>query len=231
MRKIFTFLLFGLSLLAWPALSLAQEIDESFVFVDEEGEFIANGATVIRNVVEQYDDETEVINANIYVMNLVGSQDYVKMIYDIQRIDNGFYQICYPASCTPPQTEAGHYETELGQPMSDFQDIASEWFPVADGECVVKMTLELFSRQGFFPPSYVHKAYGPTITVRFVKGNVPEPGKVGDVNGDGEVNIADVNAVIDMIVTQSTEKNGDVNNDGEVNIADVNSLIDLILNS
>ena len=231
MRKIFTLLLFGLSVLAWPALSQAQEIDESFVFVDEEGEFIPNGSTVIRNVVEPYDDETEVINANIYVLNLLGSVDYVKMIYEIQRIDNGFFQICYPASCTPPTYEVGRYETELGQPMSDFQNIMSEWFPGADGECDVQLTLELFSRQGFFPPTYVHKAYGPTITVRFVKGNVPEPGKVGDVNGDGEVNIADVNAVIDMIVTQSTDKSGDVNGDGEVNIADVNSLIDLILNS
>lgn len=59
----------------------------------------------------------------------------------------------------------------------------------------------------------------------------PEPGVVGDVNGDGEVNIADVNAVIDMILSGKTEDSGDVNGDGEVNIADVNTVIDLILQS
>ena len=51
----------------------------------------------------------------------------------------------------------------------------------------------------------------------------------GDVNGDGEVNIADVNAVIDMILSSNTLPTGDVNGDGEVNIADVNALIDLVL--
>jgi hypothetical protein len=50
------------------------------------------------------------------------------------------------------------------------------------------------------------------------------------VNGDGEVNIADVNAIIDMILTGNTQPNGDVNGDGEVNIADVNAVIDIILN-
>ena len=57
----------------------------------------------------------------------------------------------------------------------------------------------------------------------------PEPGIPGDVNGDNEVNIADVNAVIDMILTGNSDSAGDVNSDGEVNIADVNAVIDLIL--
>ena len=49
------------------------------------------------------------------------------------------------------------------------------------------------------------------------------------MNGDNEVNIADVNAVIDMILTGNSDSAGDVNSDGEVNIADVNAVIDLIL--
>lgn len=52
----------------------------------------------------------------------------------------------------------------------------------------------------------------------------------GDVNGDGEVNIADVNAVIRMILSGSGDQAGDVNGDGEVNIGDVNTIIRLILN-
>ena len=50
------------------------------------------------------------------------------------------------------------------------------------------------------------------------------------MNGDGEVNIADVNALIDMILSGNHSAAGDVNGDGEVNIADVNALIDMILN-
>ena len=57
----------------------------------------------------------------------------------------------------------------------------------------------------------------------------------GDVNGDSEVNVADVNALIDIILggttDEQTEARADVNNDDEVNIADVNALIDIILAS
>ena len=51
----------------------------------------------------------------------------------------------------------------------------------------------------------------------------------GDVNGDGEVNIADVNALIDALLIDATLERGDVNHDGEVNIADVNAVINIIL--
>ena len=65
----------------------------------------------------------------------------------------------------------------------------------------------------------------------FYKDTWPEP-LMGDVDGDGEVNIADVNLLIDLILsgTGNTAKlKADVNDDGEVNIADVNMVIDLIL--
>ena len=52
----------------------------------------------------------------------------------------------------------------------------------------------------------------------------------GDVNGDGEVNIADVNAVIDAILQGKNNPSCDVNGDNEINIADINAIIDIILN-
>lgn len=50
-----------------------------------------------------------------------------------------------------------------------------------------------------------------------------------DVNLDGEINIADVNSVISLILENGVVTTGDVNDDGEVNIADINVLIDAIL--
>jgi hypothetical protein len=54
----------------------------------------------------------------------------------------------------------------------------------------------------------------------------------GDVNGDHEVNIADVNCIIDIILGNKTaeefEGRAFVNDDDEVNIADVNAIIDII---
>ena len=51
---------------------------------------------------------------------------------------------------------------------------------------------------------------------------------VGDVNHDGEVNIADINAVIHIILSGGEVSVADVNGDGEANIADVNAVIDEI---
>jgi len=52
----------------------------------------------------------------------------------------------------------------------------------------------------------------------------------GDVNGDNEVNIADVNTVIGVILDGvAVTPAADVNGDGEINIADVNADIDIIL--
>ena len=52
----------------------------------------------------------------------------------------------------------------------------------------------------------------------------------GDVNCDVEVNIADVNTAIDIILGGTADTTfADVNGDGEINIADINTLIDIIL--
>ena len=57
--------------------------------------------------------------------------------------------------------------------------------------------------------------------------------KNGDVNGDGEVNVSDINVVIDIILggnyDDDTKRRADVNNDGEIGVSDINRLIDLIL--
>ena len=65
----------------------------------------------------------------------------------------------------------------------------------------------------------------------------------GDVNGDGEITVADANSVIDVVIMGGNASHpripidedgnyiGDVNCDGEVTIADVNAIIDMILNN
>lgn len=50
-----------------------------------------------------------------------------------------------------------------------------------------------------------------------------------DVNGDGTVDIADVNEVINAMLGKSSNPNTDVNGDGTVDIADVNQVINAML--
>ena len=67
-----------------------------------------------------------------------------------------------------------------------------------------------------------------------IPGDQPEV-KIGDVDGDGDVAIADVSALIDYLLNgDATGLNldaADVDQDGEIAIADVSTLIDMLLNN
>ena len=59
---------------------------------------------------------------------------------------------------------------------------------------------------------------------------VETPGAPGDINGDGEVGLSDVNALIDKILSSDDYVDVfDVNGDGEISVSDVNVLISIIL--
>ena len=84
-----------------------------------------------------------------------------------------------------------------------------------------------------YDASHIDKAYA------HIDGSTSNPGYFtdknaslrGDVNGDGSVNIADVTALIDLLLGGSTISNpvADCNLDVTVNIADVTALIDYLL--
>lgn len=55
----------------------------------------------------------------------------------------------------------------------------------------------------------------------------------GDLNRDGEITVADVNILVELVLggqaDESIMMSADVNGDGEITVADVNSLVNLIL--
>ncbi len=75
--------------------------------------------------------------------------------------------------------------------------------------------------------AYAHIDGGPSNPGYFTE---KAGGQRGDVNGDGSVNIADVTALIDLLLGSGTISNpaADCNQDGSVNIADVTTLIDYL---
>ena len=58
---------------------------------------------------------------------------------------------------------------------------------------------------------------------------LPQPVVTGDVNGDGKVDIADVNIVINAMLGKGSTQGCDLTGDGKVDIADVNTVINLML--
>lgn len=94
------------------------------------------------------------------------------------------------------------------------------------GSGLTSTPVTLNATQNFSIPAGGYKVY--------YKGE-PAGGLVGDVNGDGELSIGDVTALIDILlkgnVTAGEMRLADLNQDGEISIADVTALIDLLLSS
>ncbi len=59
---------------------------------------------------------------------------------------------------------------------------------------------------------------------------VPRMMRIGDVTSDGSVDVSDINAIINMVLTiEPKADEGDANGDGNVDIADVNKIINIML--
>ena len=101
-----------------------------------------------------------------------------------------------------------------------FSIIADENF---EGPVIIQMKNSLFTTTAGVEVAFADE----TCTV-----STP-PVIKGDVNDDGVMDIADVTALIDVLLGASStfnENNADCNNDGFIDIADVTTLIDALLN-
>ena len=51
----------------------------------------------------------------------------------------------------------------------------------------------------------------------------------GDINNDGDVDIADITTIVALILSSTYTDTADINNDGSVDIADITKLVSIIL--
>lgn len=110
-------------------------------------------------------------------------------------------------------------ESELiGGGMSDDDPWEPAWAPAIIMVPTTKVSENIYT--------FVMPASKVKVTATFVL--MPE--LRGDVNKDGQVNISDVTALIDILLSGETPpQSADCNQDSSVNIADVTSLIDYLL--
>ena len=109
------------------------------------------------------------------------------------------------------------------------RDLQTEWIPSEEGGCDVVLTVELLNMSGsIINPVYTYAGDGPTINLHFRNG-ITDVVK-GDINGDGVVDISDVNSVINMMLGKEVMvPAADLNEDNMVDISDVNGVINLML--
>lgn len=76
---------------------------------------------------------------------------------------------------------------------------------------------------------YKNKLQLYPVEVTTVGGDLP--GVVGDVNGDNKVDVADLNAVLNLILSAGYDAKADTNNDNKVDVSDLNDIINILLNN
>lgn len=226
-----------LSLMLCGFLGMVAQ-DTTFELIDADGNVVPDGTTLTLTEVQTEEDpgtgETWMLMpAGLSVRNATGVQAALRMHVTIDRMDNGTYQICFPVSCQSYDAP-GVYQTGADMMAAgETRLLNTEWLPDVEGICEVKLQVEVMTTMGF-PPNvqYMHMADGPAVTLHFNNG-IPEDKPTGDVNGDGKVDVEDVNSIINIILkTKSTTDyagNADLNSDGKVDVEDVNVTINKIL--
>ena len=166
MKKLFTLSLFLLT----SAWAMAQD-SNTFQFVDKDGNVVADGTTVdAKNLAEDV-FLGNYISTGLSVKNVSAETAAIRMAYQIELIDNGDFQICFPMNCIR-KMEPGTYNTESGSMNAgEIRDMQCEWFPTDFGTCKVKLSIEVLSALG------LKTADGPTITVIFT--NTDPSGIIG----------------------------------------------------
>lgn len=185
----------------------------------------------------------EYLGSSVYNNNLWGIPISFFGSYDVMKVDEYSNTITVSAdgkSCEEMATtytqlawfnKAGQYLYELaGLPEwvksvkanyvdRDVFDISVECEPLPAGVESRKCEVKIKSLFGNLSDD--------VITINQVGGSA---GVKGDINGDGVVDIADVNTAIDIVLgLAGSVPTADVNGDGTVDVADINLIIDSIL--
>ena len=143
----------------------AQDTKGYFQFADKDGNIIADGTTLVRNVPETNDFGEVLIHSGLYIKNVAApSGTPVWLVSDITRIDNGMLQVCFPQNCIVYNRVGSNKSEATTIAAGEQKDIQSEWLPSTYGECVVTYTAKPLEK---FGKTYTENE-GPSVTVHYI---------------------------------------------------------------
>ena len=130
--------------------SAFADVDETFQFMDKDGNIIADGSELVCDKAETDDWGGVLVRTGLFVKsNATDDKVLAKVQCVIEEIpDNSSIQCCFPANCMMFNQGAGTYNNgPAAYGSSDFQ---TEWFPATDenfeyveGQC--KASFQLFA--------------------------------------------------------------------------------------
>lgn len=177
MKKIFTFF-FGLI----AALGTQAQSDFPLQFADKNGNIFEDGTVL--NLTEVEDDGFGSIQmpSTLFVKNISDTNIEGGGTYEINKLDNGAFQTCFPVNCTQKREtgewETGHANFTAGQ----LKDMETEWFPdeeATSGNCVVTYQLVTYKQNPLKPAEWAIAKYGPTIKLNFT---YSDPASINTIN-------------------------------------------------
>ena len=161
MKRIFT-LCFGFL----AAFAVQAQSDFPVQFADADGNIIADGTTL-----DLTEFEVDILGgiqmpSTLFVKNTSSNDVQIGGTYSINSISNGAFQTCFPVTCNQ-KTSTGTYTTDSGVLAGGaLKDMQTEWFPDAEGACVVVYQLSTFKQNPITKVWMVDKK-GPTVTLNF----------------------------------------------------------------
>lgn len=160
MKQIFT-----LIIAAFAALTVKAQSDFALQFADADGNIIADGTTL--TLTKFVDDGFGVlIPTGLYVKNQSESAVQGGGAYEVNRLDNGAFQTCFPQNCVS-QSRTGSYETANGEiKAGELKNMQTEWLPDEAGQAQVNYQLATFKQTTLTKKWKVDK-YGPKIMLNF----------------------------------------------------------------
>ena len=162
-----------------------EELDESFIFVDEEGNEIADGSTVtFVGKPHPFTGKVSQVDVEVSVKNTLPSAEYCSLHIVTTSLPSGYIKTCFPNQCQ--NNIPADYESVSGSFVSgQTEGVETEWI-VEDGNYgTATLTLQLRHREKF-ATSYIPVGEGPTINVNLI---YSDPAAIDGIEGNDNTRI------------------------------------------
>ena len=162
-----------------------EELDESFIFVDEEGNEIADGSTVtFVGKPHPFTGKVSQVDVEVSVKNTLPSAEYCSLHIVTTSLPSGSITSCFPINCT--SNIPADYESDSGSLFSgETRGLITEWI-VEDGNYgTATLTLQLRHMEKF-ATTYIPVGEGPTINVNLI---YSDPAAIDGIEGNDNTRI------------------------------------------